>query len=218
MWLDYAGARRVRFRAGSACPPAVLAQACELFGAAADQALPLHRIDSLEPLLQAAQANGHELRCSDDVWQFVAQVRDAERRLAVLAGAYPQGDADPALAALLQVKLYAYQAEGALFAARAGRSLIGDEMGLGKTAQAIAAAELFARHFGVQRVLVICPTSLKHQWKQEFLRFAGRDAQVIHGLRQQREKLYHEESSARSPTMKPWPVMPTCSLPGHPIW
>ena len=29
------------------------------------------------------------------------------------------------------------------------------------TVQAIAAAELLARHFGVQRVLVVCPTSLK---------------------------------------------------------
>ena len=54
------------------------------------------------------------------------------------------------LGKLLKVKLYPYQAEGALFAARAGRALIGDEMGLGKTIQAIAAAELLARHFGVQ--------------------------------------------------------------------
>ncbi|MBU6260192.1 MAG: hypothetical protein KGL18_20900 [Burkholderiales bacterium] len=46
---------------------------------------------------------------------------------------------------------------------RAGRALIGDEMGLGKTIQAVAAAELFARLFGVARVLVVCPISLKHQ-------------------------------------------------------
>ncbi len=77
--------------------------------------------------------------------------------------------------------------------ARAGRALIGDEMGLGKTIQAIAAAELFARHFGVRRVLVICPTSLKHQWKSEFTRFAERSAQVIHGLRAQRQLQYRED-------------------------
>jgi hypothetical protein len=34
-------------------------------------------------------------------------------------------------------------------------------MGLGKTVQAIAAMELLARHLGVQRVLIVCPTSLK---------------------------------------------------------
>ena len=194
IWLDYAGARRVRFRAGSTCPPAFLAQAKALFEPAANWALPWDRLAGLEPLLQAAQTCGHELRCYDDVWQFVAQIRDGERRQATLAEAYPKGAKDKALDKLLKVKLYSYQAEGALFATRAGRVLIGDEMGLGKTAQAIAAAELFARHFGVQRVLVVCPTSLKHQWKNEFARFAAREAQVIHGLRAPRERQYREES------------------------
>jgi SNF2 family DNA or RNA helicase len=133
------------------------------------------------------------LRCYDDVWQFVAQIRDGERRQAALAEAYPKGAKDKALAKLLKVKLYPYQAEGALFAVRAGRALIGDEMGLGKTIQAVAAAELFARHFGVQRVLVVCPTSLKHQWSGEFARFSERQAQVIHGLRAQRQLQYRED-------------------------
>lgn len=84
-----------------------------------------------------------------------------------------------------------------MFAARAGRALLGDEMGLGKTVQAIAAAELMARHFGVQRVLVVCPTSLKHQWKAEFAKFADRPAQVIHGLRAQRQGQYAEETFCR---------------------
>ena len=78
--------------------------------------------------------------------------------------------------------LYDYQAEGALFAARAGRCLIGDEMGLGKTIQAIAAAELMARHFGVERVLILCPTSLKHQWQREIERFSEREAPGHRGL------------------------------------
>jgi len=153
----------------------------------------LDRLDGLEPLLQAAQHSGHELRCHDDVWQFVAQVRDGERRQLALAEAYPKGAKEKSLTQLLKVKLYPYQAEGALFAARAGRALLGDEMGLGKTIQAIATAELFARHFGVQRVLVVCPTSLKHQWKNEFARFTEREAQVIHGLRAQRQLQYGED-------------------------
>lgn len=194
IWLDYAGARQVRFRAGTGCPPALRAQAGKLFDAAAGGALPRHQFGSLELLMQAASDCGHELRCHDDVWQFIAQLRDGERRHAALVEAYPKGIRDKALTRLLKVKLYPYQAEGALFAARAGRSLIGDEMGLGKTIQAIAAAELFARHFGVRRVLVVCPTSLKHQWKNEFARCAEREVQVVHGLRAQRQLQYREEA------------------------
>ncbi len=193
IWLDYAGMRQVRFRAGKGCPPALLARARELFDATAGGALHLDRLDGLDALIRIARDSGHDLRCYDDVWQFVAQIRDGERRQAALAEAYPKAAQDKALAKLLKIKLYPYQAEGALFAARAGRALIGDEMGLGKTIQAVAAAELFARHFGVQRVLVVCPTSLKHQWKNEFARFSEREAQVIHGLRAQRQLQYRED-------------------------
>jgi superfamily II DNA or RNA helicase len=193
VWLDYAGARRVRFSAGQHCPPALLKAAGQLFDQAAGWALPWDRLDGLGELVRLAQDSGHELRCHDDVWQFVAQIRDGERRQAALAEAYPKGAKDKALSKLLKVKLYPYQAEGALFAVRAGRALIGDEMGLGKTIQAVAAAELFARHFGVQRVLVVCPTSLKHQWRGEFARFSDRLAQVIHGLRARRQGQYRDD-------------------------
>lgn len=110
-----------------------------------------------------------------------------------MSAAYPKGFKDTAMDKLLQARLYPYQAQGALFAASVGRCLIGDEMGLGKTIQAIAAAELFARHFGVSRVLVVCPTSHKHQCKSEFARFAGRQVQVIHGLRAKRQSQYAED-------------------------
>jgi SNF2 family DNA or RNA helicase len=84
-----------------------------------------------------------------------------------------------------------------LVAARASRALLCDEMGLGKTVQAIGTTELMARHFGVSRVLMVCPTSLKHQWKTEFARFADRPAQVIHGLRAQRQAQCTEDTFCR---------------------
>src|SRR5205085_357322 len=61
-------------------------------------------------------------------------------------------------------------------------------MGLGKTVQAIAAAEIMARLFGVGRVLVVCATSLKHQWQREIERFCTRTVDVIVGLRPRRER------------------------------
>jgi superfamily II DNA or RNA helicase len=192
VWLDHAGLRCLRFRAGQACPSTLLTRARKLFDAEAGWSLPRDKLKALEAFTRQAHDCGHEVRCGDEVWDFVARLRDVAHRRATLAEAYPQGAADKALARLLKIKLYPYQAEGALFAARAGRALLGDEMGLGKTIQAVAAAELFARHFGVRRVLVVCPTSLKHQWKNEFIRFSERDAQVVHGLRAQRQLQYDE--------------------------
>ena len=187
--LNYAGARSVRFRAGAECPQTLSRQAAHLFDKAAGWTLPHARFSELPRFLAAAQKSGHEIRCYDDALAYIAEILDAGERRRVLDKAYPKG---AALTGLLKIGLYPYQVEGALFAARAGRALIGDEMGLGKTIQAIAAAELLARHFGAQRVLVVCPTSLKHQWEREIARCTGREAQVIRGLRASREQQYRE--------------------------
>lgn len=193
IWLDHAGQRRVRLRLGSACPLA-LRQAAECVFTGPGASLEAANFDQLEGLLAQAEQCGHALHCREEVWRLVAQARDARRRDSALTEAYPKGTKDKALKKLLAVPLYPYQLEGALFAARAGRALIGDEMGLGKTIQAVAAAELLARHAGVLRVLVVCPTSLKHQWQSEFARFSRRSAQVIQGLRPQRQQQYREDS------------------------
>ena len=186
--------RAVHFRAGTDCPPAVSKAAARLFDEARGWALRADRFDELERFVAAVSKSKHELRAYSDALDFVAGRRDAQRRATAINAAFPRGAADPKLAKLLRVPLYPYQAEGALFAVRAGRSLIGDEMGLGKTIQAIAAAEILARLCGVTRVLVICPTSLKYQWRQEIARFAGREgdnaARVIAGGRAQRQRDY----------------------------
>jgi superfamily II DNA or RNA helicase len=194
LYLRNEGQRRVHFRAGTDCPPAVKEAAAALFDAEHDGMLPEERLGELEPFMSLASKSGHELRAYDDALDFVAGRRDADRRAAKLEQLFPRGAADPKLKTILKVPLYPYQAEGALFAVRAGRALIGDDMGLGKTIQAIAAMEILARHFGVSKVLVICPTSLKYQWQSEIERFAGRKgkqaARVIGGGRAQRAKDY----------------------------
>ncbi|MGB5102510.1 MAG: DEAD/DEAH box helicase, partial [Steroidobacteraceae bacterium] len=149
--------------------------------------LPEGRFGELEKFLATAAKSGHELRAYDDALDFVAGRRDAARRAEVLDSLFPRGASDRKLAKLLKAPLYPYQADGALFAVRAGRALIGDDMGLGKTIQAIAATEILARHFGVSRVLVVCPTSLKYQWQSEISRFSGRAARVMVGGRAQRQ-------------------------------
>jgi superfamily II DNA or RNA helicase len=192
LYLRNYGKRSVHFRAGADCPVAVSKAAARLFDAQRDGMLPEERFGDLEPFMAMVSRSGHEFRAYDDALDFLAGRRDAERRTVRLAQLFPRGAADPKLLALLKTPLYPYQAEGALFVARAGRALIGDDMGLGKTIQAIAATEILARHFGVSKVLVICPTSLKYQWQSEMARFSGRQgehaARVINGGRAQRQK------------------------------
>jgi len=193
LYLRNDSTRTVHFRAGTDCPPGVRKAAVPLFDEARDWQLRDMRLDGLERFIALAAKNGHELRAYDDALDFLAGRRDAERRSLALDGMFPRGVADPSLKKLLKVPLYPYQTEGALFAVRVGRALIGDEMGLGKTIQAIAAAEILARHFGVSKVLVICPTSLKYQWQSEIMRFSGRESRVIAGGRAQRQKDYVQD-------------------------
>lgn len=191
--LHYGSRREVKFRPGSDCPVSLARLVGRYFGP--DGALLPDAFGRFDSFLAEANEVDHELRCREDVLQFVAEMRDAERRCKIIDEAFPRGKNSPSLKKLVKATLYGYQAEGALFAARAGRCLIGDEMGLGKTVQAITAAEIMARHFGVERVLIVCPTSLKHQWHREIERFTeGRSVQVIGGLRPQRALQFGQPS------------------------
>lgn len=190
LYLRNDGGRAIHFRAGTDCPPAVREAAAGLFDEARGGALRVEDFAALERFMAATAKSGHELRAYDDALDFLAGRRDARQRAEKLDKLLRSGrDAFP-LKRLLKVPLYPYQADGALFAVRAGRALIGDDMGLGKTIQAIAAAEILSRYFGVSRVLVICPTSLKYQWQSEIARFSGRESRVIAGGRARRQKEY----------------------------
>ena len=90
----------------------------------------------------------------------------------------------------VHARLYPYQVDGVAFLAAAGRALLADDMGLGKTLQAIAAAAWLGRNEGVRRTLVVCPASLKHQWKREIERFADAEAVVVHGPARERAAQY----------------------------
>jgi SNF2 family DNA or RNA helicase len=96
---------------------------------------------------------------------------------------------------LLKVPLFSYQQEGVAFATFREGAIIADEMGLGKTIQAVATAVMKKAIFGFRRTLIICPASLKEQWRQEIKKFSNEEADVIDGLPEQRNLLY-EKSSA----------------------
>ena len=188
IYLQYGARRVVRFRPGTECP----AEIARLAGGFFDDEGTLRpdAFGKFEAFLSQAARIDHDLRCYDDTLAFIAEVRDEEHRRERVAEAFPRGIHSPRFKNLLRVPLYDYQREGALFAARAGRCLIGDEMGLGKTVEALAAAEIMAEQYGVERVLIVCPTSLKHQWEREIERFTKRSVTVVGGLRATRQELF----------------------------
>ena len=93
---------------------------------------------------------------------------------------------------LVRLPLLPYQREGMLHLAFGERALLADEMGLGKTVQAIAACELLARRKGIERVLVVCPASLKAEWEEQIARFTERGARPVFGPRPERLAAYRE--------------------------
>ena len=192
VFLQYGAVRDVVFRPGTECPASLKKHAAAYFD-------DLGRIQPdafarFHEFLKKASSGAHEVRVYPDALAYVAQVRDKAALVAAVEKSFPAGVRSAAFKDLLKTQLYAYQKVGALFAAKAGRCLIADDMGLGKTIQAIAAAEILARRTGLERILVISPTSLKHQWQSEIEKFSGRQAMVVDGLQPQRKKCYRADS------------------------
>jgi SNF2 family DNA or RNA helicase len=94
---------------------------------------------------------------------------------------------------VLNCNLFNYQKQGIQFAALKKNAIIADEMGLGKTVQAIGAAVLKKELFGFEQTLVICPASLKDQWKREIERFSQESATVVEGGPDRRQHIYENE-------------------------
>lgn len=107
-----------------------------------------------------------------------APLPKSRRRLAgLLEDAYSQG-AGPELPDGLDERLRDYQREGVRWLYRLGKAglgaLLADDMGLGKTIQAAALLEPGS--------LVVCPTSVLHNWIEELARFRpGLSRSLYHG-------------------------------------
>ena len=67
-------------------------------------------------------------------------------------------------------------------------------MGLGKTIQGIGVAELLAQLADIKRVLIVCPASLKSQWRNEIAKFSGRSTQIVLGNGAERIEQYGNDT------------------------
>jgi len=196
VYLSYGLRRQVRFSAGREMPAGLRPLIREYFdnsGALKES----HVADFNSFFDKLPKDSSHEVRCYDDVMAFIAEHQDAAHRRDIVNLRLKDGSKSPLFNHILKTNLYPYQREGAFFAVKTGRCLLGDDMGLGKTIQALAAAELMARLYGIEKVLIICPTSLKYQWKTEIEKFTSRSATVMEGMSPQRRLLYKDDSFFR---------------------
>jgi SNF2 family DNA or RNA helicase len=84
-------------------------------------------------------------------------------------------DADIEIPAPEGLEYMAFQKGGIAFASQRESTLIGDDMGLGKTIQAIGLINLTPE---IERVLVICPASLRRNWQVEMEKWLVRPLSV----------------------------------------
>jgi SNF2 family DNA or RNA helicase len=187
VYLTYTPERQIRIRIGTDQEEALTALARRYFDA--DGILYDHAWPHFDQFLERAKAIAPNFRCYSDALAFVIQKRSDFFREKLAERLSQQNDT---WEGLVKAKLYPYQQKGALFALQVGRCLLADEMGLGKTIQAIAAAELYRRELAIQHVFIICPTSLKYQWRSEIERFTDSSAQVIEGPLHKRIQQYVE--------------------------
>lgn len=95
----------------------------------------------------------------------------------------------------IKARLFDYQKKGITFSLFKKGNVIADEMGLGKTLQAIAIAVLKKDIYGLNKTLVVCPASLKYQWKKEIERFTDERAVIVEGPRIDRHDAYRKASA-----------------------
>jgi ERCC4-related helicase len=186
--LRYDGDITLRLAAPAKLPPEV----ADVVGPL--QGKPVTDILDLLARLQKLEALQADFHVYPDAEEYIQQRLHAER----IRGRVQQIRRDPTKhrlrTELLNVPLLPYQLDGIAFAVGAGRAVLADDMGLGKTIQGVGVAELLAREAGIRKVLIVCPASLKSQWRNEIQRFCDRDVQLISGRTAERGSQYANDS------------------------
>lgn len=185
VYIDYSEGRKVKIRIGNDHKNEFEKLAKEYF---TDGELNANGTIHFEQFLASAKKIDDTFRCYNDALEYVLEKREQHER-----AQWVDSLKDDVLSQSLHTRLYDYQKEGIRFAAKAGRAIIADEMGLGKTVQAIGTAQLLKSKGLVESVLIICPTSLKYQWKREIERFTGEKVRVIEGIQLKRRDQYFED-------------------------
>lgn len=192
VYLDYRQGRKVRIRIGSDNSDDFKIWSARYFDNKSILKDEFYTV--FDQIVREAMAINEEFRCYPDAMAYVIEKRDFQKRKKLVEEKYSNHIDNGAFDSLVSAKLFPYQKEGVCFAAIKGRCIIADDMGLGKTIQAIAACELLRKEMNILSVWIICPTSLKYQWKSEIEKFTGLQSLVIEGNYLKRLEQYKDSS------------------------
>ena len=192
IYLDYRKNRKIRIRIGTENTREFKALAKKYFDA--ENSLKESEYVNFNEIVRQGLAINENFKCYTDALDNVLEHRENKRRNDLVHEKYGKHIENGVFDSLVNAILFPYQKEGICFAASKGRCIIADDMGLGKTIQAIAATELLRKEIGISSVFIICPTSLKYQWKTEIAKFTGQTAWVIEGVYTKRQEQYRNDS------------------------
>lgn len=150
----------------------------------------IENIPRLLGLIGELEQLGHQVTIYPDAEDYIEQQLFKRKMGKICAQIREDPSRHPLRTTLLKTELLPYQLDGIAFAALAGRSILADDLGLGKTVQAVGVAEFLARYGVVQKVLVICPASLKSQWRSEIKKLSSRGCQIVVGSAEERAAQY----------------------------
>ena len=148
--------------------------------------------DALAGLHSVANENQDKVRISAHIETWLEERLRVEQRVEARASFVADVAAGRRSADNLSHPLLPYQFDGMLHLAFGERTLLADDMGLGKTVQAIAACDLLRRLSGVERVIVVCPASLKSEWQEQIARFTDLPTRIVAGPRSKRLSQYRD--------------------------
>jgi SNF2 family DNA or RNA helicase len=189
VYLDYRDQRNVKLRIGTENTDEYKKLAKGFFNK--ELVLMESAFLKFEIFLQKAHKLHPDFRCYEDALEYIVQERNKKQRQQLVANQQTELFKD-----ISKSKLFPYQEKGVLFAVKAGRCILADDMGLGKTLQAIVCTEVLRKQFNINTALIICPTSLKYQWKTEIEKFTGNtNVCVVEGNILARKKIYNNNTS-----------------------
>lgn len=143
----------------------------------------------LQNAIIAFLRNDYEVEYTDTALEIIKEFRNRRTKLM----AFKTGTAHESKGIDLKLPLRPFQKVGHDFLLNAGRCLLCDEMGLGKTVQVISTFKSLKEAGKVKKLLVLCPSSVKGQWRKDIHKFTDFIPLVVEGTPKARKEQYKQE-------------------------